>query len=171
MSSVPSRIRTFAYGSNMLTARIRERAPSAKAIGIGCLRAHALKWHKRSQDGSSKCDIESTGREQDAVWGVIFELDAADKPGLDRAEGVGLGYVERQVDVAMESGVVKAITYIATARDPALKPYHWYKAMVLAGAREHKLAPEYIRALEDVPSRRDLNEARAARNEKLLAAG
>lgn len=165
-----TRVRTFAYGSNMLTARVRERVPSAAAVAIGRLRAHTLKWHKRSRDGSGKCDIESTGRNEDAVWGVVFELDAAEKPALDRAEGVGNGYVERQVDVVTDRGIVTASAYVATARDPALRPYHWYKAFVVAGAKEHNLPPEYVQALEAVPSMRDPDNARTATNERLLTA-
>src|SRR4030081_95179 len=70
------RVRYFAYGSNMLTARLRERVPSAAAIGIGKLVAHALRWDKRSwQGGSGKCDAEATSRNDDVVWGVLFELD------------------------------------------------------------------------------------------------
>ncbi len=51
------RVRYFAYGSNMLTARLHERVPSATPIGIGQLEGHALRWDKRSwRDGSGKCD-------------------------------------------------------------------------------------------------------------------
>ena len=57
------RVRYFAYSSNMLTDRLRERVPSATAIGIGQLAGHSLRWDKRSErDGSGKCDAEATGR-------------------------------------------------------------------------------------------------------------
>ena len=70
-----SRVRVFAYGSNMFTARLRERVPSAAAIGIGHLPRCILKWHKPGRDGSGKCDIERTAANERAVWGVIFELE------------------------------------------------------------------------------------------------
>ena len=67
------RIVYFAYGSNMLTARLRERTPSATPIGIGRLTGHVLSWDKRSRaDGSGKCDAEATGHERDVIWGVLF---------------------------------------------------------------------------------------------------
>jgi cation transport regulator ChaC len=132
------RVCYFAYGSNMLTARLRERVPSATAIGIGQLVGHALRWDKRSwRDGSGKCDAEATGRHDDVVWGVVFELDPEDKPALDKAEGVGAGYLEKTVNVLMEAGRVPAVTYYATDKDASLRPYRWYKALVIAGAREH----------------------------------
>ena len=165
-----SRICTFAYGSNMLTARLRERVSSAAAVGTGRLPGHVLKWHKRSRDGSGKCDIESTGLNEEVVWGVLFELDSAEKPALDRAEGLNDGYTERQLDIITDCGTVRAVAYIATAKDAALRPYHWYKAFVVAGAREHGLPPEYLQSLENATSIPDPNAARAVKNEQLLAA-
>jgi gamma-glutamylcyclotransferase len=133
----------------MLTARLRARVPSAKAIGIGQLVGHALRWDKRSWwDGSGKCDAEATALLNDVVWGVVFELDPDDKPALDRAEGLGVGYMEKVVRVMTEAGPVTAVTYYATDKDASLRPYHWYKALVIAGAREHGLPASYRNRLE-----------------------
>lgn len=46
----------FAYGSNMSSARLRARVPSCRPIGIAFLPGHELRFHKRSKDGSGKCD-------------------------------------------------------------------------------------------------------------------
>jgi len=156
------RVRYFAYGSNMLTARLRERVPSVTAIGIGQLVGHALRWDKRSlQDGSGKCDAEATSRNDDVVWGALFELDPEDKPALDQAEGVGAGYFEKTVNVLTEAGLVTAVTYCATDKDATLRPYQWYKALVIAGAREHGLPPSYRSRLELVATVSDTDTARA----------
>ena len=163
------RVRYFAYGSNMLTARLRERVPSAAAIGIGQLVGHALRWDKRSwQDGSGKCDAEATSRNDDVVWGVLFELDPEDKPALDKAEGVGAGYLEKTVNVLTEAGLVTAVTYCANDKDTTLRPYHWYKALVIAGAREHGLPASYRSGLELVVTVSDTDTARASRHKDLL---
>ena len=138
-----ARIYMFAYGSNMLTARLRERVPSAVAIGTGRLSRHVLKWHKRSRDGSGKCDAEATGLIDDVVWGVLFELNAAEKPALDRAEGLNNGYVERKIEILTDRGPMSAVAYFAVAIDPSRRPYHWYKSFVVEGAREHGLPHEY----------------------------
>ena len=163
-------VRYFAYGSNMLTARLRERVPSATAIGIGQLAGHALRWDKRSWgDGSGKCDAEATGRQDDVVWGVLFELDPDDKPALDKAEGLGAGYMEKTVQILTDAGPVTAVTYYATDKDASLRPYHWYKGLVIAGAREHGLPPSYRSRLELVVTVSDPNPARAsAHKERLL---
>ncbi|MDQ2928209.1 MAG: gamma-glutamylcyclotransferase, partial [Pseudomonadota bacterium] len=65
----------FAYGSNMCSRRLRERTPSARALGVGRLPGHKLAWHMAGGDGSAKCDIVETGREEDVVWGVLYEID------------------------------------------------------------------------------------------------
>jgi hypothetical protein len=154
----------------MFTPRLRERVPSAVPIAIGKLKGHVLRWDKRSQtDGSGKCDAEVTGRARDFVWGVVFALKAREKIALDRAEGLGSGYSEKQVDIATGKLVIKAVTYVATDKKPSLKPYHWYKAFVVTGARDHELPRHYIRRLNATKSIRDPDRARSARNEKLLS--
>jgi gamma-glutamylcyclotransferase len=164
------RVGYFAYGSNMLTARLRERVPSATAIGIGQLVGHALRWDKRSwRDGSGKCDAEATSRKDDVVWGVLFELDPEDKPALDKAEGVGAGYLEETVNVLTEAGPVTAVTYYATDKDASLRPYRWYKELVIAGAREHGLPASYRSRLELVVTVSDPNSARASTHTELLS--
>jgi hypothetical protein len=153
----------------MLTARLRERVASASAIGIGQLVGHVLRWDKRSwRDASGKCDAEATGRPDDVVWGVVFELDPEDKPALDKAEGLGVGYREKTVNVLTEAGPVTAVTYYSTDKDASLRPYHWYKTLVIAGAREHGLPPSYRSRLELVVTVSDPYPARASRHKKLL---
>jgi gamma-glutamylcyclotransferase len=166
---VTARLCTFAYGSNMLTARLRGRVLSATPVGIGRLSGHLLKWDKRSSDGSGKCDAEATGRKEDFVWGVLFELNSNEKAALDRAEGLGQGYEERQIEVISDRGPVQAFAYIATTKDPSLRPYDWYKALVVAGAREHGLPEEYVQLLDRIGSVQDPDRARAAKNAKLIS--
>jgi len=144
------KILLFSYGSNMLSTRLQQRAPSARARGIGQLRAHGLRWHKRSRDGSGKCDAQPTGRQEDVVWGVLYEVDRREKAGVDRAEGLGHGYNEKEVEIDTGNGLTKALMYVATNIDPSLRPKEAYKAMVVAGAREHALPLEYVVRLESV---------------------
>jgi len=160
-------MRYFAYGSNMATARLRDpsRAPSARKVGVAVLRGHSLRFHKKSKkDGSGKCDAYATGRATDVVIGVVFEIAPQDKGSLDRAEGVGGGYEERQVPVEMDGEIHQAFCYLAEPKSiqVALAPYDWYKDWVLFGAKENGLPEHYIRVLERVEARRDPDAARAA---------
>lgn len=168
MTVEPAAFFNFAYGSNMSTARLRARVPSARVIGIGILRSHQLVWHKISIDGSGKCDVIASDAPDAVVYGVVYAIDQTQKAKLDRAEGLGNGYDERQVVVEVGGEPFVANMYYATRTDPALKPYRWYRAHVLAGAYEHKLPPEYIAALEAVEASEDEDTARHAEQMALV---
>jgi len=161
----------FAYGSNMFSKRLqaKKRCPSAKPMGMTELRGHALKWHKQSKDGSGKCDIvEATGDPQAFVLGVLYEIAPEEKDALDRAEGLGHGYEEIDIKVLRDGALLTAKAYRATNVDPALKPYIWYRSLVVAGAREHELSPDYITRLEAVPACDDPDRARHEENMRLI---
>ena len=160
---------TFAYGSNMPAARLRERCPSARAIGIAELPGHELRWHKRSSDGSGKCDIVSCEAADVSVFGVIYEIAAHEKRALDRAEGLGAGYEEIDIEVHCDGERVAAKAYRATDTDPALRPYSWYRALVIAGAKEHGLPASYIAGLESVLTDEDTNRTRHDERMALIA--
>ena len=52
--------------------------------------------------------------------------------------------------------------------EPALRPYDWYKALVVAGAIEHSLPPAYVEWIRTFHSQPDPNVMRRAKNERLL---
>jgi len=143
----------FAYGSNMLTERLRGRCPSAKPLGVAKATGRDLVFHKRSKkDGSGKATLIQ-GRGE--AFGVLFELDPAEQPALDRAEGKGYGYDrDDSFDVVLTATgkAVRAQTYLATANaiDASLKPLDWYRAFVLAGATQHGLPADWTDAIGKV---------------------
>lgn len=143
----------FAYGSNMSSERLRVRTPSATSLGRARLPGYTLRWHKLGRDGSGKCDIEPSDAPGTAVWGVLYEIDRAERDGLDAAEGLGIGYDEHTVRVEADTVVREAVTYMARPDkiDPALRPLDWYKAHVMRGATEHGLPDEYARRIAAVP--------------------
>jgi len=165
-----TKILYFAYGSNMLSRRLRasNRTPSAVAVGIGFVSGRRLTFDKVSTDGSGKCDIEVTSNRDNRAYGVLFEIEVAEKPALDYAEGLGEGYREERVEVIAGSNTHEAITYGATSKESALRPYHWYKALVVAGAVEHGLPETYVDCLKTFDSQEDPNEKRRAENESFL---
>lgn len=158
----------FAYGSNMSTARLRARVPSARVLGPGRLPGHALRFHKSSEaDGSAKCDACHTADAGDTVQGVVFRIDPGERPHLDRAEGLGVGYAVKEVAVHLDGGDrVAAFTYYAVAIDPRLRPYHWYKEHVLRGALEHGLPEPYVEVIRAVES---CSDPQAERHRRELA--
>ncbi|EKB83979.1 TPA: gamma-glutamylcyclotransferase [Klebsiella pneumoniae] len=156
----------FAYGSNMSTSRLQERVPSAEALGCFALGGHDLRFHKSSKDGSGKCDAYLTKNTFDIIYGVLFKIDPKEKPALDKAEGLGYGYNQKEITVTDSDGsLVTAITYVATKIDNNLKPYSWYVNHVLVGAREALLPAKYIEekiasieTIEDSDKERDMKQ-------------
>jgi len=147
----------------MSLARLKQRTPSAKRCGSFKLLAHSLRFHKVGQDKSGKCDAFYTANQSDYILGALFEIDEADKRHLDKAEGLGFGYDEKQVTVLdSQNQIISAFLYIATHIDAELKPYSWYKNHVLIGALESNLTKEYIEQIKSVKSFEDLDKNRNA---------
>jgi gamma-glutamylcyclotransferase len=149
---------TFAYGSNMSTVRLRERCPSAMPLGVAQLNGYELRWHKKSKDGSGKCDIVPSPEAH--VLGVLYEIADAEKEALDKAEGLGHGYKEIEIQVLCDGRQLIAKAYQATEVDYVLTPYSWYRALVLAGAKEHHLPEGYIARLAAVSAQEDPDRER-----------
>jgi gamma-glutamylcyclotransferase len=162
----------FSYGSNMLSARLcaPDRCPSAKPWGVAELPGYELKWHKISKkDGSGKCDIVRLDDQSAKVFGIVYEIDRAEIPALDRQEGLGKGYNKTEVEVIFKGAPLAARTYEATNTDPTIKPYTWYRALVVAGAKEHGLPATYIAELEAAPANQDSDKNR--HDEKMALIG
>ena len=152
----------FSYGSNMSTRRLAARVPSAKKICNAYLPGHQFRFHKRGKDDSAKCDAHFTANAKDHVKGVLFEILAAEKPLLDAIEGQG--YESKNVSVVTDDEkTIDAFTYVALHIDKSLKPYHWYKQHILAGAREHQFPEDYISSIETIESIEDKDAARIER--------
>jgi gamma-glutamylcyclotransferase len=174
MSTVkPTRSFTyFAYGSNMLTRRLtaEDRAPSAKRVATGYVVGRRLTFDKVSQDASGKCDAEHTDVTTDRVYGVVFEIAESERQALGVAEGLNKGYEEKMVNVVTQSGVAAHMAYIATKKEPTLRPYRWYKALTIAGAVEHDLPKDYIEWIRTIEAVEDPKAERRDKNEALLLA-
>ena len=164
----------FAYGSNLLTRRLRDpaRAPSAVALGKASAHGFVMRFHKIGTDGSGKCTLIPTGNDADVVHGVLYEFADSDLAGLDREEGVHLGgYARHSLRLRLPNGgTTDAMTYIAGDRylDASCVPFDWYRDLVVAGAREHGLPPAYVEELARTPAVPDPDTARAERARRLL---
>lgn len=156
----------FAYGSNMSSSRLQERAPSAVLLGRFALMQHDLRFHKIGKDGSAKCDAYFTASEKDITFGTLFRINPSDKAALDHAEGLGDGYDEKEVFVLAGDGSrSRATTYVAIQINKTLKPFSWYVNHLLVGAAEARLPESYIEqkivaaeAVEDHDKERDARE-------------
>ena len=101
----------------------------------------------------------------------MYRLDAGHRALLDTAEGVGRGYEVREFTLALPAGPLPVFAYEATEVDELLLPFGWYRALVLAGAREHGLAPDHVAALERVGYVDDPDRQRHALHMALIEGG
>jgi gamma-glutamylcyclotransferase len=159
----------LAYGSNLHPLRLMERVPSARVTGVVGIPGRSIAFHKRGADGSGKCDLVEDASPAHS-HGVLYEFSSRHKAALDAVEGSGRGYDEFTIRVTLAGVVHHPYTYIAGAShiDDALRPFDWYKALVLAGARYHGFPEAYVSSLEAAPSVPDADHARAQRMEALL---
>ena len=137
----------FAYGSNMLTARLKRRCDGADPVGIAYANDRMIEFSKLSCDGSGKATLRhAPGRR---TPGVLFEIPSAQSDALDRAEGFPNGYDRRKAFPVFRSDgrKVRAVTYLAKLPEPSLDAYDWYLALVIAGALGHELDVEHVAAL------------------------
>lgn len=161
----------FAYGSNMLRARLQRRVPSAERVGTAQLSGHQLRFNKIGVDGSGKCNAHCTGNDKDRVYGVVYEMHEAELPRLDAAEGVR--YDRIRVEVEAEGRRLEAATYRAQTAwvDDAMAPYTWYLAFVTEGAMQHGLPGDYTRKIANTYARPDMNPLRSLCNRWILLRG
>jgi hypothetical protein len=160
----------LAYGSNLHPLRLMERAPSARVVGVVAMPGRCLKFHKRSNtDRSAKCDLVALPGDAES-FAVLYELSAAHKPLLDAIEGLGHGYREARVGIQLHGVSYRPFLYVAETSHiaPSLRPFHWYKEMVIAGARHHGLPEYYVAALEAVESVEDPDPQRTDLHVALL---
>ncbi len=145
----------FAYGGDMFSktllkrlnwstsdyARLKEMNPQ-RAI----LNGYSMAFDHPSQDGSSTANIQQ--ELNSSVEGVLYKLPPSVLEFLDKANP---GYMRREIEVAsVDEKATKPITaqaYISEERRSGLYPTQDYLNLLIQGARERGLSPEYINKL------------------------
>ena len=145
-----------AYGSNLHPVRLADRISSAQLVSAAWLPHWSLYFHKRGKDESGKCNILIG---DDGVHFAVFEISAEDKLALDKIEGLGKGYCEISLSIP---GIGTCVSYVAEESyiDDFLRPYDWYKELVMAGAKFHGFPDHYLQAIEFVQALRDPDSER-----------
>ncbi|MGI9236881.1 MAG: gamma-glutamylcyclotransferase family protein [Woeseiaceae bacterium] len=161
----------LAYGSNLHPIRLIDRVPGARLAGTTALIGYRLTFHKRSVDGSAKCNLDDTDDSTDIAYAAVYSLPEDEVHLLDKAEGLGNGYFKRELRVELRGLSLKPFSYFAsdTHLSPDLQPYHWYKGLVLAGACKHQFPEHYVKKIAAIAAKYDLNIDRRKKMEYLLA--
>lgn len=133
--------RYFAYGSNMLRARIEERLGRVEVLGAAVLPGFAHSFTKLGRDGTGKGNIRAAHGNE--VHGVLYRLDPGQLTRLVEIEG---GYRLISLSVRCSGEIVDASAFQAMAPMAALVPTAEYLAFYERGMHEHGL-PAHYRAL------------------------
>lgn len=139
----------FAYGSNMLSSRLVERAIFPTVIGRAVLYDWCVDFSKKSKDGSGKANL--CYKADFVTWGILYEISSDEISKLDKFEK---GYNRTKVKVKKDDGnIAEAEIYISDSLVDNPVAFDAYKQMLIKGATEHKLPAEYIDYLQQLPSK------------------
>ena len=165
-------INYFAYGSNLLPLRLSQRVASSRSLGQAVLPGYRLAFHKKGADASAKCNVFQSGSGEHQVYGVVYQMLASERVLLDQAESLGAGYDLVWQDIELRGEPTRVFFYQAPAGyiDDSLLPYHWYKQLVVQGARYHRLPETWLALLQQVESRQDPDRERDALHQRILEA-
>ena len=129
------------------------RVPSASPVSTARLDGWRLTLDKRAMDGSGKANLSSEAGA--SVWGFVYRIEHEKWTDLD---GFEPGYTRTHVEVVAADGRrLSAQTFIASVPAAELVAFDWYKALIVEGAREHKLPADYVAGLEALAARPDPN--------------
>lgn len=148
----------FAYGPDMNPARMVQRSPGHRSLGVARLENYWFSFPRfsPSERSATISIVESPGS---VVWGALYELPEEDVPILNHIHGFdpegppGINeHVAREVNVQRLGHVqpLVASTYIAVADERKAQPSEAYMMLILDGARYHGLPKAYLAALQAV---------------------
>lgn len=157
----------LAYGSNLHPVRLGERVPSARLLGPVALPGLRLAFHVRGRDDSGKGNLVAcTGAAP--AYGAVYEIAAEDKPALDRHEGDS--YRVTTVEVTLGGTRRSCFTYVGhhACIDDTLRPYDWYRNIILLGARYLAAPAPYLDMISRVECLSDPDAERSALHSNLI---
>jgi hypothetical protein len=112
----------FAFGSNLLTARLKRRCPSARVVALATAPGYRVAFEKLSEDTSGKATLVPCAGPDFAV-GVVYELSMQDIDTLDAFEGPGYRRLDDFFVTCRETGkALQACTYVAKQNVSDLRP-------------------------------------------------
>lgn len=158
----------FAYGSNMDSATLRGRRGVEWTSAVPALaRGWRLAVDKPSLLGTGEGMATILEDPAGEVWGVLYEISAADLEHLEFTEGVRIGHY-RRVEIVVETrppggNAVTAVTLASDERDPAYRPTTRYMNLLLSGATEHGLPEAWIEVLRGIEPVEEPADAAALR--------
>lgn len=141
-----------AYGTNLDPARMGERCPHSPLRTTGWLTGWRLTFggEEHGWDGALATIVPNP---LEQVFVAIYDVPAADVPGLDEWESADSGlYRKTKVRVSTMAGETVAWTYVLDAYEGGL-PSASHLGMIAAAAEAADAPADYVAALRRRPCR------------------
>jgi gamma-glutamylcyclotransferase len=152
----------LAYGSNLHPRRLRERIGDVELAGVVELPGWRLCFDKRGDDGSAKANLRPVPGSNHVAWAAAYRVQPEQWPALDRFEGCGGGYETFRFDVCLGDAVMPALAYLTPSHwtTESMRPFDWYRELIVAGARFLDLPKEYVDMVSACPVTADPDQER-----------
>ena len=141
----------FSYGSFLDTETLKRHCPSARFVARAVLSNFEVRFNFMSRTyGGGVTGVEPA--QGKTARGVVYDVPAEEMEYLDTIEGVPEGIYYRQKVLVLDEGgnQLEAETYRTTDPKGPFTSTRGYVGLMLKGAREHKLEPDYIKEIEDL---------------------
>jgi len=141
----------FSYGSFLDSETLRKHCPSAEFVSRAVLPDFEIQFNFMSKTyGGGVTGVEPAPGV--IVRGVVYDVPMEELEYLDAIEGVPQGiYYRQKVQVIDEKGnLMEAETYRTTDPKGPYAPTRRYLGLMIKGAKEHGLDPDYIEELEEL---------------------
>ncbi|MCW4048249.1 MAG: gamma-glutamylcyclotransferase [Candidatus Bathyarchaeota archaeon] len=144
----------FGYGSNLNLDFLRKYCPSAEFVKKAYLPNFEVQfrfWSEKRQGGISTI-IEKPGS---LVHGVIYEVPEEELLEMDIIESVPQGLYSRETFMVLDEygEWEKGDLYRVTDPKGPFTPSRSYVELMLSGAKQHGLDPEYVKKIEVIYAR------------------
>ncbi|MET0065322.1 MAG: gamma-glutamylcyclotransferase family protein [Candidatus Thiodiazotropha sp.] len=150
--------RYFGYGSNMSITSLRAKGVEPLASCRGVLNGWRLCFNVqhffRHEGGVG--NIETSELPGDRVLGILYDCPDEALASLDAMEACGHGYQRITLEVEAQGSRVEAFTYVGMRGfiDNQCLPSRRYLNILIEGARQAGLDPQYVQALMSHPVHR-----------------
>ena len=143
----------LAYGSNLHPRRLRARIGDFELAGVVELPGWRLCFDKRGADGSAKANLRPVPGSQYRAWAAAYRVSPEQLPVLDHFEGCGGGYETIRFDIDLDGHWQPALAYLTPSHwiTHSMRPYDWYRELIVAGAGYLNLPDDYIATIAEVP--------------------
>jgi gamma-glutamylcyclotransferase (GGCT)/AIG2-like uncharacterized protein YtfP len=141
----------FSYGSFLDSRTLKRHCPNAKFVSRAVLPNFEVQFnfHSKTYGGGVTGVEPAPGK---LARGVVYNVPLGEMEHLDTIEAVpeGLYYRQKVMVVNEEADFLEVDTYRTTDPKGPFKPTVKYLQLMITGAMEHGLDPEYIRFLRNI---------------------